>query len=110
MSIEDKKIVDFISNDKDGNVVLSISDHLEWDEKNEHLLLLQEKINDYLNFIETDQINKEIYNTEKGKIIIHLYCKYFPNADGVRFLDMTKEILNNAGYKFQFTEVKDQKN
>jgi hypothetical protein len=45
MSIENKKVVDFISINKNEKVVLTISDHLQWDEKNEHLLKLQEKIN-----------------------------------------------------------------
>lgn len=39
MSIEDQDSIDAIGIDNEGVVVLTISDHLEWDDK--HLLLLQ---------------------------------------------------------------------
>ncbi|MES9994000.1 MAG: DUF6572 domain-containing protein [Candidatus Thiodiazotropha sp.] len=51
MTIKQTDVVDFISKEKNGNVCLTISDHLEWDEKMEHLYTLQEKINKYLSFI-----------------------------------------------------------
>lgn len=37
-------------------VLLVIADHLSWDEPGPHRLALQEKINAYIAFIETDQI------------------------------------------------------
>jgi hypothetical protein len=39
MSVENTKVIDVVSIDLDGNAILSISDHLEWDDKNEHLLI-----------------------------------------------------------------------
>jgi hypothetical protein len=45
MSVEDKTVIDIITTDKQGMLVLTISDHLEWDDENGHLLLLQDKIN-----------------------------------------------------------------
>ena len=53
MSVENKGIIDIASIDENGNVVLTISDHLEWDTENEHLLILQDKINSYLGVIES---------------------------------------------------------
>ena len=47
MSVENKNIIDIISIDPNENVVFSISDHLEWDLENKHLLILQDKINYY---------------------------------------------------------------
>lgn len=46
MSIEDQDSVDVIGVNESGIVVLTISDHLKWDD--DHLYLLQEKINTYL--------------------------------------------------------------
>ncbi len=46
--MENLNTIDFISIDKDGNVVLTVSDHLEWDVQNEHLVTLQNKLNVYL--------------------------------------------------------------
>lgn len=59
MSVDNYQVIDFIS-EKDGRIVLTISDHLEWDDKHEHIYLLQEKINAYLTAIETGQIEKKI--------------------------------------------------
>ena len=105
MSIENLDIIDFISNDVSGNVVLTISDHLVWDEENEHIFLLQQKFNAYLEFIESDQIDKSVYNIEEKSIVIRLYCKYSPNKEGAWFLDRVEKILNNSGYKFQLKQL-----
>ena len=43
MSVDNYQVIDFIS-EKDGRIVLTISDHLEWDDKYEHIYLLQENI------------------------------------------------------------------
>lgn len=49
MSVDNPNVIDFISEQDDDKVVLTISDHLEWDdEDNNHLYLLQEKVNAYL--------------------------------------------------------------
>ena len=45
-----------MSIDNDENVVLTITDHLEWDIENEHLLILQDKINAYLGAIEDGEL------------------------------------------------------
>jgi hypothetical protein len=53
MTIEDARIVDFIGVDPvTGHVVLTITDHLPWD-SDEHVLLLQDKLNRYLAFVES---------------------------------------------------------
>ena len=72
MSIEDPNVIDFVSLDQNGNVFLTISDHLEWDADNEHLLLLQEKINSYLSSIESGDIYKKYPKAKGLKIIINL--------------------------------------
>ena len=59
MSVENFKVIDVASIDLNGNAVLTISDHLEWDEQNEHLLTLQNKINAYLGAIENGGLYKE---------------------------------------------------
>jgi len=56
VSVENFKVIDVVSIDKNENVVVGASDHLEWDEKNEHLLILQNKINAYLAAIENGSL------------------------------------------------------
>ena len=65
MSVEKTNVIDFVS-EKDDNVILTVSDHLEWSEDNEHIFLLQEKINAYLTAIETGKSNEK-YLASVGK-------------------------------------------
>ena len=54
MSIDQPAVIDFLWKDGPNNrAVLTISDHLDWEEEGEHLLLLQDKLNHYLEFIES---------------------------------------------------------
>ncbi len=78
MSVEQIDKVDFISTSKEGIIKLTISDHLEWDAKNEHLLILQNKINAYLNFIESGQILEEYPSSANKKLRLKLFCNFLP--------------------------------
>ena len=104
MSVENLKIIDFVSIDLNGNVVLTISDHLEWDESNEHLLVLQDKINAYLRSIESGDLYKE-YSAAKGRnIVINLVIKHVPNKEGEIFIERIKEAIISAGYNFTLND------
>jgi hypothetical protein len=108
MSVIDSKIIDSISTDPKGNVNLVISDHLEWDEKLEHLLILQNKINDYLTFIESGQIFTE-YPTSKGKnIVINIFAKFIPNESAETFLKMARKTIQSAGYDLTVSFIEGQ--
>jgi hypothetical protein len=101
MSVENTKVIDFIS-EKNNNVILTISDHLEWDDGNEHILLLQEKINAYLIAIESSQLNEKYPDSVGKKVIISIALKYEPNKTGILFLSKVNTILSNAGYGFYY--------
>ena len=61
MSIEQTNTVDFVSIDEiSGDALLTISDHLAWDEnEGAHLELLQNKLNAYLRFIESGELERD---------------------------------------------------
>jgi len=101
MSVTTSNVVDFTSISPKGDVVLTISDHLEWD-NNEHILILQDKINAYLRFIESGDIYQQYPKAKGRNIMIEVVVKYDPDRNGKIFLDGVKEILNRAGYEFRF--------
>ncbi len=102
MSVEDKNTVDAFSITPEGKVRLLISDHLEWDQENKHLLTLQEKINTYLRVIESGEIY-EVYPQSEGKeFIIQIMMKYSPNETALEFLNRVEGMLDKAGYEFQY--------
>jgi hypothetical protein len=60
MSIVQGNKIDMVVTDKEKTrVALVIADHLDWEEdESEHLVLLQDKINAYLHFIESGQLKQ----------------------------------------------------
>ena len=105
MSVENLKVIDFASVDKNGNAVLTISDHLKWDDNNEHLLILQNKINAYLSAIEAGNFYDEYPDAKGRNIIISIVAKYEPNVNAKVFLNKTKEMLETTGYGFHFNVI-----
>ena len=102
MSVDQLDKVDFISTTNEGNVELTISDHLEWDDKNEHLLILQNKINAYLNFIESGQIFEEYPSSVNKKVDIQIVMKFLPNETANIFLNKCKIIINEQNIDFSW--------
>jgi hypothetical protein len=100
MSIENSEIIDFISIDNTSDeCVLTISDHLEWGIENNHLLLLQEKLNKYLAFIESGEIFDSYPKSKDRKIRIDLVSKY--KLDNPELIDRIKSEILNAGFGFR---------
>lgn len=102
MSIDQTGVVDAIGvDDSSGRVVLTITDQFEWG-GNEHLLMLQEKLNTYLRFVESGEII-EMYPDSKGRnILISLVCKHPPDKSGLGFLNQISSIVEGAGMKFSY--------
>ncbi len=102
MSIIESNKLDSIGIDRNTNkVMLTISDHLDWKDEEHHLLSLQEKINSYIQFIESGQIYDSYPDSLNRKIVIDIICKYdFPKI-GIEFLDKIKPLLRslNIGLK-----------
>lgn len=101
MSVENTKQIDFISIDGLNNVVLTISDHLQWEEEN-HLLTLQNKINAYLEVIENGNIYEIYPDAKNKKIVIEVAMKYSPNEESIIFLETIRNFLNDKDYEFKF--------
>lgn len=105
MSVEDKNVIDIITINKEGVLILTISDHLEWDDENEHLLLLQEKINSYLDFIENGQLAESYPDKADKKIMIQIVFKYQPNKTAEDFLEKAREAVKGIGYGFNLYQL-----
>ncbi len=105
MSVENKEVIDFISISSSNKVTLTISDHLKWSNEN-HFLILQDKINAYLEVLENGQIY-EFYPDAVGKdFIIQIATKYKPNKKAVVFLSEIKVFLEKNNYEFIYYQLK----
>ncbi|WP_321868135.1 DUF6572 domain-containing protein [Paraburkholderia tropica] len=104
MSISEENTIDFVAiNAKENIVRLVATDHLEWvgDEcldLNEHLYLIQNKINTYLSYVEGGQLYSEHPSAKALKCVIEIVFKYAPPIEAVRFLDKALPIIRGAGF------------
>ena len=104
MTIEQLDKLDIIGTD-DSNIELVISDHLKWDNKNEKLLLLQDKLNLYLSFIESGEIYEHYPKAVGLPVKISIVSKYQPNSEAVKFLSLAAKTIKDAGFELSH-EVK----
>jgi hypothetical protein len=99
MAVDNPGVIDAIGADRTtGEVVLTIADHLEWDDGNEHLLVLQEKINRYLGFIEAGELLANYPSAQGKPVRIDVVCKYPPSEAGERALTLASGIIERAGW------------
>jgi hypothetical protein len=102
MSVEQIDKIDVISNTPNGKVELTIADHLEWNDEENHLLILQEKLNSYLDFVESGQILKDYPNAINKEIVISVVMKYTPTKKPLIFLSDCEKFMQNAGFEFKW--------
>lgn len=102
MSVIDRNVIDFGHVDED-KITLCISDHIPWDDDliKAHLEILQDKINDYLDFISSGQIYEQFGSKEKKPNIKVIFC-YKPVEEAVDFLAKAKKILNENGCEIEW--------
>ena len=98
MPVDNPEVIDAIGLlEAKGEVVLTIFDHLEWDDANEHLLILQEKINRYLVFIEGQELLEKYPAAAERQVRIDVCCQYGPSSNGERFMERARVVVEGAG-------------
>ncbi|HLH96522.1 MAG TPA: DUF6572 domain-containing protein [Xanthobacteraceae bacterium] len=107
MTVEQNDKIDFVAfNRKSGDVHLIISDHLDWDEnEGAHLLALQDKLNTYLEFVESGQLYVE-YSRAIGKKIYFDVIGKFPLSDeAAKFYRLAVNKIREYGYSLEFLHL-----
>ena len=85
-------------------VRLIIADHLDWAHVNDHALQLQDKINTYLAFIESGEMQRrpEVAAVESPQVWIWVRGLYEPPAEAGPFLSRVEEFLAGVDVRFRF--------
>ena len=78
----------------DDHLELLLIDENKWIEslEEEHLLKLQEKLNNYIYFLESKQY-VERYGDKFDKKVIHITFQYSPSDNGLAFLAVVQKVL-----------------
>jgi len=100
MTVDQHDVIDIVSVHPAGDILLTISDHLPWDDINKHLFCLQEKVNAYLRFIESGEIYEKHPNAVGHPIVIDVVLKYAVPASAKWFLDKASATIRAAGFRF----------
>ena len=81
----------------DDHLELLLIDENKWIEslEEEHLLKLQEKLNNYIYFLESKQY-VERYGDKFDKKVIHITFQYSPSDNGLAFLAAVQKTLHNS--------------
>lgn len=106
--------VDFMVLDEidKSKLILAITDHLEWRSiEREHLLLLQEKLNNYINYI-LDEGYKDTYKEKIDRFQIIIYMQHEPRRKLEKLLDQIRKLLAkqfpDAQIEISYQLVKDE--
>ncbi|CUB13664.1 hypothetical protein BN2127_JRS1_04973 [Bacillus cereus] len=103
MSLYELEKVDFMGyNQKEKIAYLVIADELDWTDEEKHIELLQERINLYLGFIESEEVYKRYPEIKGYNFVIKIYGKHRCTKWGKEFLEKVDEVLIEAGYGFQY--------
>ena len=102
-TIENTNTVDAVGVDKaTGIVVLKIFDHLGWTDEHSHLLLLQGKINSYLNFMESGEIFDAYPESKNRDLQIDISFLEKPSENCLIFFETVSKIFLDAWFSFVF--------
>jgi hypothetical protein len=107
MSIEQTNTIDFVNIDREtGAIVLAISDHLEWSVDGEkHLLLLQEKLNTYMRFIESGELLIQFPAAVGKRVVVSIVGKFPMSDKASNFFDSAANSIRDAGFELKFSSI-----
>jgi hypothetical protein len=101
LSISEEHQIDFVSIHQSKEVVLTVSDHLAWDDVSGHLVLLQAKLNAYLRFVESGELYQRFPDAAALPVVIQVVGKFPPDDQGSRFLQLASRAVEAAGFELR---------
>jgi len=108
MSVEDPEVVDFIGTDKaTGRVVLTISDHLPWN--NDHFSILEKKISKYVDFVNSGQLLEKRPDAEGRPVEISVVFKHELSDEAERILKAAQEDIQKLGLTLSYRPLDELK-
>ncbi|MBD5464581.1 MAG: branched-chain amino acid ABC transporter substrate-binding protein [Lachnospiraceae bacterium] len=107
MAIDDVQVIDGVGIDRERKAIcLLLTDHLAWkgdDSLNEydHLILLQEKINAYISYLESKQYEEQYPSEVFDMAVIEIHFKYDITDNCEKFLNTVQSQVGQYGIKIE---------
>lgn len=103
MTIEQADKVDAMGIDAGkGEVVLMISDHLEWSDQTAHFSMLEQKLGSYINFAQSGQLEQALPEAKGMPTRIKLVHQFSPPVDAKSILDSIARQLSEMNFAFSY--------
>ena len=97
MTVSDPNVIDIVGVDRQtGEVVLTLCDHLDWNDSEGHLTMLQEKLNRYLTIVESGEL-AESFPAKDRQVRIDVAFMHPPSNAAKDFLWQAERIIATAG-------------
>lgn len=107
MSVRQTEVVDYLGLEQgSGHILLTLIDDLDWSDEHAHLVLLQDKLNKYLAFIESGEVYDQLLENLGRRVApgtpvkISVLAKYPSSAGAERFLGQVRSAIEAAGFAF----------
>jgi hypothetical protein len=108
VTVEQSKIIDAVGVEgATGDVVLMIADHLDWDDEQQHLRTLQEKLNSCLAFIESDELLETSPKAAGRRARIDVVFRVPPSDGALGFLKNALKTIESAKIGFGWRTFSD---
>lgn len=102
MSVIETDKIDGMGKGKENiELILLITDHLDWENEQEHLMILQNKINSYLGFIESKQYVETYPNDNFENCVIEIHFKNGMSENCFKFLDAVANQVEEFNIKIR---------
>lgn len=99
--IKDTAVIDYISTDNDQIKLVMVEDR-EWDSIENMYVELQEKLTNYLTFIDSGQLDEKYPELSNAKRTIRL-DSFYPETEYARLvINKIQELLSSKGIGFEF--------
>jgi lactam utilization protein B len=106
MSVDQADVIDYISTDRTtGSVLLTVSDHLAWEDVAAHLAVLQRKLERYVDFVRSGQLAEQRPDSVKRTIVIDVILKHPPNEEALSFFRSARDQLKEFGIQLAHRQL-----
>ena len=103
MGLDNTRVIDIASiEDHTDFAVLRIVDSWSWDDHRAHLLALQEKINNYIEFVEGGQVLESYPNARGRQIVIEIIFRFSLPEMALRFLDVAERTVQESSILLRY--------
>jgi hypothetical protein len=100
MTIENESVVDGLGLDPDTDeVVMLISDHLDWTDEARHFRCIEKKIGADLRFLQSGDISRSVPTAADKRICIEVVQQFDPTPGAREFLKLAADQLAESGVR-----------